>query len=64
MECFNRLSYSVWDCKYHIVWIPKYRRKELHGIKIRIAVDRIKQIVYLDCVLGIFLSLSCFITFS
>ena len=28
MERFNRLAHSVWDCKYHIVWIPKYRRKE------------------------------------
>lgn len=27
----NRLTHSVWDCKYHIVWIPKYRRKKLYG---------------------------------
>jgi Transposase IS200 like len=25
------LSHAVWDCKYHIVWIPKYRRKVLYG---------------------------------
>jgi putative transposase len=25
------LSHSVWDCKYHIVWIPKYRRRVLYG---------------------------------
>jgi putative transposase len=25
------LSHVVWDCKYHIVWIPKYRRKVLYG---------------------------------
>jgi putative transposase len=25
------LSHSVWECKYHIVWIPKYRRKALYG---------------------------------
>jgi putative transposase len=25
------LSHAVWDCKYHIVWIPKYRRKILYG---------------------------------
>ena len=24
------LSHSVWDCKYHIVWIPKYRKKSLY----------------------------------
>jgi len=25
------LCHSVWDCKYHIVWIPKCRRKVLYG---------------------------------
>ena len=25
------LSHAVWECKYHIVWIPKYRRKVLYG---------------------------------
>ena len=25
------LKHSVWECKYHIVWIPKYRRKILYG---------------------------------
>jgi putative transposase len=43
MERFNRLAHSVWDCKYHIVWIPKYRRKELYGTRRRIVVDTIKQ---------------------
>ena len=43
MEHFNRLSHSIWDCKYHIIWIPKYRRKELYGAKRRIVVDTIKQ---------------------
>lgn len=28
------ISHTVWDCKYHVVWIPKYRRKVLYG-KIR-----------------------------
>ncbi len=23
-------SYTVWDCEYHIVWIPKYRKKSLY----------------------------------
>jgi len=23
------LSHSKWECKYHITWIPKYRKKEL-----------------------------------
>ena len=24
------LSHTVWDCKYHVVWIPKYQRKSLY----------------------------------
>ena len=44
MERFNRLAHSVWDCKYHIVWIPKYRRKELYENKKRIVVETIKQL--------------------
>ena len=43
MERFNRLAHSVWDCKYHVVWIPKYRRKELYGAKRQIVVDTIKK---------------------
>ena len=43
MERFHRLAHSVWDCKYHIVWIPKYRRKELYGAKKQIVIDTIKQ---------------------
>jgi putative transposase len=25
------LSHTAWDCKYHLVWIPKYRKKEIFG---------------------------------
>jgi REP element-mobilizing transposase RayT len=24
MESYKRGSHSVWDCKYHIVWVAKY----------------------------------------
>ena len=34
MTTYNSLSHSKWDCKYHIVIVPKYRKKSLHG-KIR-----------------------------
>ena len=27
----ERLNHTRWECKYHIIWIPKYRRKELYG---------------------------------
>jgi len=31
---YESLSHSKWDCKYHIVFIPKCRKKSLYG-KIR-----------------------------
>ena len=31
MNEYESLSHSVWDCKYHVVWIPKYRKKALYG---------------------------------
>ena len=43
MERFKRLSHSVWDCKYHVVWIPKYRRKELYGKRREVVVRTIKK---------------------
>ena len=27
MSRFKKLSHTVWDCKYHVVWCPKYRFK-------------------------------------
>jgi len=27
----NSLSHSKWRCQYHIVFAPKYRRKEIYG---------------------------------
>ena len=27
----SSLNHSRWECKYHVVWIPKYRRKRLYG---------------------------------
>ncbi len=34
MPLQNSLSHSQWDCKYHIVFIPKYRKKAIF-VKIR-----------------------------
>jgi putative transposase len=31
MRQVESLSHSRWECKYHIVFIPKYRRKALYG---------------------------------
>ena len=27
----NSLSHTKWNCKYHIIFSPKYRRKEIYG---------------------------------
>ena len=31
MRQVNSLNHTRWECKYHIVFIPKYRRKILFG---------------------------------
>lgn len=40
MSVFKSLSHSRWDCKYHVVFIPKGRKKALYG-KIR---EYLKQV--------------------
>ena len=34
------LNHTIWECKYHIVWVPKNRRKILYG-KLRTEVGTI-----------------------
>ena len=31
MNDVQSLRHTVWECKYHVVWIPKCRRKVLYG---------------------------------
>ena len=31
MNNVQSLRHTVWECKYHVVWSPKYRRKRLYG---------------------------------
>ena len=31
MDDYESLSYTKWECKFHVVFIPKYRRKVLYG---------------------------------
>jgi len=31
MDEFESLSHSKWECKYHVVFIPKCRRRTLYG---------------------------------
>ena len=30
-ELYQSLSHSKWDCKYHVVFVPKRRRKAIFG---------------------------------
>ena len=40
MSGYYSLSHSKWDCKYHLVFVPKKRRKIFYG-KIRKEVGKI-----------------------
>jgi putative transposase len=31
MDEYESSSHTRWDCKYHVVFIPKCRRKALYG---------------------------------
>jgi putative transposase len=30
-QLYHSLAHSKWDCKYHIIFIPKMRKKKLYG---------------------------------
>lgn len=36
----NSLAHTKWNCKYHIVFAPKYRRKVIYG-KIKVDIGKI-----------------------
>ena len=40
MKDFDSLSHVRWECKYHVIWIPKYRKKVIFG-NIRKNIGRI-----------------------
>ena len=31
MDVYESLNHTKWECKYHVVFIPKYRRRTLYG---------------------------------
>lgn len=31
MNNYNKLKHTTSECKYHLVWIPKYRKKIIYG---------------------------------
>ena len=44
MQNYRKTSHSTYDCKYHIVWITKYRKKVMTGLIAERARDLIRQI--------------------
>ena len=40
----NSLSHSKWNCKYHIVFAPKYRRKVFYGEKKAVVGKILRQL--------------------
>ena len=40
----SSLAHITWNCKYHIVFAPKYRRQEIYG-KIRADIGRILRLL-------------------
>ena len=38
----DTLSHAVWECKYHIVWVPKKRRRVIYG-RLRQEIVRIMK---------------------
>jgi putative transposase len=41
----NSLAHTKWDCVYHIVWIPKYRRKIMFGQYRLVVIDILRELV-------------------
>jgi len=44
MNQFKKLSHALWQCKYHIVWCPKYRFRILEGVVGKTVQYLIKQL--------------------
>ena len=44
MQNYRKTSHSVYDLKYHLVWITKYRKPVLHGQVAERLRDLIRQI--------------------
>ena len=40
----NSLAHTSWNCKYHIVFAPKYRRQIIYG-KIKVEIGKILRLL-------------------
>ena len=41
MQHYRKTSHSTYDCKYHIVWITKYRKKVMKGL----VAERVRDLI-------------------
>jgi len=39
----NSLAHTTWECKYYIVFAPKYRRKIIQGVIIDTLIKNVKR---------------------
>jgi len=44
MNRFKKLAHVVWDCKYHVVWCPKYRFRIMKGSIAKSVREIIRQL--------------------
>ena len=44
MQNYRKTSHTTYDCKYHIVWITKYRKRVLEGWSAERVRDLLRQI--------------------
>ena len=44
MSELQKLAHAVWQCKYHVIWCPKYSFKILNGVLQRSAGDLMRQL--------------------
>jgi putative transposase len=44
MQTYRKTSHTTYDCKYHVVWITKYRKKILAGLVAERARELIREI--------------------
>ena len=45
MSNYKSLQHTKWECKYHVVFIPKYRKKLIYG-ELRRHLGQAKQLFF------------------
>ncbi len=45
MQNYRKTAHTTYDCKYHIVWITKYRKKVLVGV----LAERVRELLRFIC---------------